>query len=198
MNFPKLRQRVKKIIFWGIALTPLLVFAQAPSIEGFIRTLQGIVGNVVPFLIVLASVVFIWGIVTFIGAAGDVEKRIVGRKRIVWGLVGLFVMIAFWGVVTLIANSLMLPDMPPDLEIPANADFLNKIIAEILNPFIALMFALASAVFIWGIIGFIAGAENEEKRTKGKKHIVWGIVGMFIMIAAWGIIALLRDFWESI
>ncbi len=80
-----------------------------------------------------------------------------------------------------------------------NADALiNKITAGILNPLIGLVIALGLAVFIYGVVEFIAGADNQEKRDKGKQHIVWGIVGLLIMVAVAGIIQIIQNFWLSI
>jgi hypothetical protein len=73
-------------------------------------------------------------------------------------------------------------------------DLINKIVTEILNPLIGLMFAVAFAFFIWGVIEFIWNAGNEEKRTTGKQHIVWGLAGLLIMSAVWGIIAIIKNF----
>ena len=68
-----------------------------------------------------------------------------------------------------------------------------KISAEIINPLIGLLVAVAFVVFIWGLVQFIWGVQSEEDREKGKRHMVWGIVGMFIMIAVFGILALLLN-----
>jgi heme A synthase len=64
---------------------------------------------------------------------------------------------------------------------------ISKIQDQILNPLIGLMFAIAFVVFIYGVIEYVMGAANEDKREAGKKHIAWGIVGLFIMVAVFGI-----------
>jgi hypothetical protein len=71
---------------------------------------------------------------------------------------------------------------------------LNRIITEILNPLIGLMFAVAIAVFIWGIVEFIWNADNEQKRDQGKRHIAWGLFGLLIMATVAGIIEIIRAF----
>jgi len=53
---------------------------------------------------------------------------------------------------------------------------------------------MAIAVFLWGVFKFIANADNEDEREKGKQHLTWGIIGLFIMFAVWGIIAIIRNF----
>jgi len=58
---------------------------------------------------------------------------------------------------------------------------------EIINPLITLMFAVALLFFVYGMVEFIQGSTNEEKRTKGQQHMMWGVIGMFIMVSAIGI-----------
>ncbi|PIQ31318.1 MAG: hypothetical protein COW61_03950 [Candidatus Yonathbacteria bacterium CG17_big_fil_post_rev_8_21_14_2_50_46_19] len=69
-------------------------------------------------------------------------------------------------------------------------DTLKKINDIILNPIIVLFFAIALIVFMAGVLKYIKNADNEKARTEGGLHIVWGIVGMFIMIAVYGILHL--------
>lgn len=72
-----------------------------------------------------------------------------------------------------------------------------KITEEVLNPLIALLMILATVIFLWGIIQMLANPDNEQKRSEGKKHIMWGIVGLFIMVSVWGIIKVLCNFFET-
>ncbi|MDP2705292.1 MAG: hypothetical protein U1D31_01255 [Patescibacteria group bacterium] len=70
-------------------------------------------------------------------------------------------------------------------------EFLNKVSEAIVNPLIRLMFAAATIVFAWGIVQFISSAQSDEKREEGKRTMLWGIIGMFIMISVYGIVAAL-------
>lgn len=65
---------------------------------------------------------------------------------------------------------------------------MGKIVSLIISPLIALLFALATFLMIWGAFQFIAGAGNEKNREKGKQHLLWGLIGLFIMVAARGIL----------
>lgn len=57
---------------------------------------------------------------------------------------------------------------------------------------VPLVFAIAFIVFLWGIFNFfIAGGADEEKREAGKKFMVWGFIGFFVMVSVWGIVNLL-------
>jgi len=70
-------------------------------------------------------------------------------------------------------------------------DYLDTLIGNILvaivNPLILLLLGIATAFFIWGLVEFIRDFDSEEAKTKGKKHMIWGIVGLFIMVSAFGI-----------
>ena len=57
---------------------------------------------------------------------------------------------------------------------------------------IPLLFALATVIFIWGVIQYVIGAQgNDAKLLQGKKAILWGIIGMTIMVSAWAIVGIL-------
>ncbi len=71
---------------------------------------------------------------------------------------------------------------------------INKIVTEIINPLILVLFSVAIVVFFWGVIGFIWSSGSEDKRTTGKQHIIWGLVGLLIMATAAGIIAIIKNF----
>lgn len=72
-------------------------------------------------------------------------------------------------------------------------ELLYRVNQYILNPIITLLFAVALVVFIWGIVQFISQTNNEEARAKGKQHLVWGIVGLLIMVSVFGIMQLIVD-----
>lgn len=77
-------------------------------------------------------------------------------------------------------------------------EIVNKVIIQAIQPIIGFMMFLATVVFIYGILEFIAGGDNEKKRTDGKNHIFWGILGLFIMVAASGLMWVLVEFWKSV
>lgn len=68
---------------------------------------------------------------------------------------------------------------------------LSSINAQILDPLIRLLFAVAFIVFLWGVSQMVLNANSDEGRTKGKSHILWGVVGMSIMVSVWGILNIL-------
>ncbi len=71
------------------------------------------------------------------------------------------------------------------------AVLLNKINAAILNPLILLVFAVALIVFVYGLVQFISSETSDAEREQGKKKILYGLLGMFIMFSAYGLIRLI-------
>lgn len=70
---------------------------------------------------------------------------------------------------------------------------LSKINQFILNPLITLAFAVALLIFFWGIFQFINSETADAKRDEGKKKILYGLFGMFIMFSAYGLIRLILN-----
>ncbi len=69
---------------------------------------------------------------------------------------------------------------------------------NIFNPLITLLFAVATLVFAWGVVLYIIGSYNSQSKIEQAKNIMlWGLIGMFIMASAWGIVALLCNFFGS-
>ena len=70
------------------------------------------------------------------------------------------------------------------------SEFLNRVNAVIINPLILLLFAVAFLIFFFGIFQFIGSATESSEREKGKRKILYGLIGMFIMFSAYGLINL--------
>lgn len=71
---------------------------------------------------------------------------------------------------------------------------LNNLTSVIINPLLALMFAIGLLVFVWGLVEFLYKSNKSGKvdeKNEGKDHMLWGIVGMFIMAAAYTILGIL-------
>ena len=71
--------------------------------------------------------------------------------------------------------------------------FISNANRLIVNPLIALLFALALMFFLYGVFEFLANSDNEEKKTKGKSHMIWGIIGITIMMGVWTILNIILN-----
>ena len=69
--------------------------------------------------------------------------------------------------------------------------YLNRFVDNIVNPVIYFLFAIALLDFLYGVLVFIINADDETARDTGKKHMLWGIIGLFIMVSVYGILGLI-------
>ena len=63
----------------------------------------------------------------------------------------------------------------------------------IINPLIIFLFALALLYFLYGVFEFISNQDNEEKKTTGKNHMLWGVIGLTIMMGVWAILGIIMN-----
>jgi len=70
---------------------------------------------------------------------------------------------------------------------------LTKIVTLIIDPAVLLIFSVGFLLFVWGLVEFIYDPADSGKRENGKRHMIWGIIGMFIMISTAGIISIIDD-----
>jgi hypothetical protein len=71
---------------------------------------------------------------------------------------------------------------------PLVAKFTNLII----NPIIQVVFAAGLFLFLWGLVVFLWNLNEGGEDKGGKQHMLWGIIGMFIMASVYGIISFLN------
>ncbi|MEX2052535.1 MAG: hypothetical protein WD991_02490 [Candidatus Paceibacterota bacterium] len=71
--------------------------------------------------------------------------------------------------------------------------FMRSVNNNIINPLILFLFALAVVYFLWGALEFIMKQDNEEAKTTGKSHMLWGIIGITIMIGVWAILGVIQS-----
>ena len=74
---------------------------------------------------------------------------------------------------------------------PANfGELVTLIINSILKPFVTLIFGLSFAAFLWGMYKYISSA-NEGGKEEARNTIVYGLIGLFVMVSVWGLVRIL-------
>jgi len=109
-------KKLRSYFISSVALfSPLLVAAQ--DLGGALDTVEDLLNQLIPLLLVLATVLFLWGVIRYVTAGGDEEKLKTGRQYMLWGLIGLAVMVAVWGIVKLLVNTFGVggEGIPPDI-----------------------------------------------------------------------------------
>jgi len=80
-------------------------------VQGYKDSILTIVNSIlVPILIAISFIVFLWGVYkSFIWNGDSDTERAKGRQFVLWGIIGLVVIFSVWGLVALVSGTLSLP-----------------------------------------------------------------------------------------
>ena len=100
---------LKNIVKVGVvasAFVPVFAYAQSlSSLQNLLISVRTLINTALPVLVALALAAFFLGLVRYIFKSGG-DKGGNAKQLMIGGILGLFVMIAVWGIVELIANNL--------------------------------------------------------------------------------------------
>ncbi len=89
-----------------VAFVPAAALAQSGGgLSGLVVLAQSLTNQILPVLIGAAVVYFIWEVFQYTIAGGE-DKKKKAKSGIVWGIVGIFVMVSVWGLVGILVNTL--------------------------------------------------------------------------------------------
>jgi len=96
--------KVGRILPFGISALPALALADTDLgyLDGLADQIGTLVETLVPIVIAIGLLLFLWGLVTYIAASGDEAAKEEGKRKMVWGVIALFVMVAVWGIVQIL------------------------------------------------------------------------------------------------
>lgn len=92
---------------------PLVTFAQQRSgLQNLVSQAGGLIQGLIPIVIGLGVLVFLWGILQYV-LADDESGKEKGRTFMLWGIIALFVMVSVWGLVNILRETLDLNNATP-------------------------------------------------------------------------------------
>lgn len=96
-------------------LAPALAFAQNNPLLGILDLIRNILESYLfPILIAIAILYFFWQVIMWIKAPA--EEKSAHAISVLWSVVALFVLLAFWGIVAFIVNTTGIdPQSAPNL-----------------------------------------------------------------------------------
>jgi len=106
----------------AMAMSPFIALAQDANVTSFVKIIgfiHAFINTVMPIIISLAVLYFVWNVFLFVGAGDDEEKRKAARGKMIFGIIAIFVMVSVWGLVNILVNTFGLsnvtvsaPDIP--------------------------------------------------------------------------------------
>lgn len=98
----------------AVLATPAIAGAQSiGGVLGLLAQANDLINRLIPFIIALTVLIFLWGIFKFVISGGDGEARKEAQGYIIWGVVALFVMVSVWGLVNILVRSVNLDNTAP-------------------------------------------------------------------------------------
>ena len=83
------------------------------GLYGLLAQAQDFINRLIPFIIGLTVLFFLWGIFSLVFSAKDSEKRAEARGYIIWGIIALAVMVSVWGLVNILRSTFSLDQNIP-------------------------------------------------------------------------------------
>jgi len=104
---------IKKIIPFGLMAMPFAAGA-VESANDLFNLVEEILGKLAPMLIAVAVIILLVAIVNYIRAGEEEEKRDKAKSLMIYGIIGLFVMVSLWGLVAILSGTFNLSNDIPD------------------------------------------------------------------------------------
>ncbi len=106
-----------KITGGAMILMPILALAQTTDTSNFFVKVAGFTNQAIGLLLGIATLVFLVGVIQYVIAGGAEEKQKTAKSYMLYGIIGLVVMVAAWGIVNLLVGTLGLntttvPELP--------------------------------------------------------------------------------------
>lgn len=94
---------------WTLVFYPFFVFfptiAHAQTASEFLGRINSLIQLAAALLLAVAGIVFIWGVVKYIASGDDPAARKKAMGFILFGIIGIAVILAFWGLVRVTLDS---------------------------------------------------------------------------------------------
>ena len=98
-------KKIEKILLAVSLFAPVTSFAALQGISDLLVSARDIINEAIPVIIGLALIFFFWGLIQFIRSAGQEKGVEEGKRRMLWGIVALFVMLAIFGILNVISDA---------------------------------------------------------------------------------------------
>lgn len=79
---------------------------QINNLTDIIKLFTGIGLKIIPFMGAVAFLVFVLGVAKFIWSSGSEKESKDSKKLLIWGLIGMFVLVTIWGIIYFLQGEL--------------------------------------------------------------------------------------------
>lgn len=96
-------------------LNPFLIPVAYADVNTLVQKVNKVILNpLIVLMFAVALMYFLYGVFEFISNTEDIEKRATGKVHMFWGVVGMFIMMAVFTIMSIITNTLGADDYIQD------------------------------------------------------------------------------------
>lgn len=91
-------------------------------------------------------------------------------------------------------GSLLSTSLPVIALAAADSSYLTTLISKatgVLSSILVFLISLSVVWFVWNVISYTMSSD-EDKRSKAKDQMIWGIVAIAVAVSVWGLVHLLQ------
>jgi membrane protease YdiL (CAAX protease family) len=116
--------KYKYFLILTAVLLPIVAFAQIPPRDAFgvVALVAGWISRIIPALLGFILLIIFWNLGQFILHSGEERERDKYKQFMVWGVIGMFLILSFWGIVYAITRSFFQSTTNPVLGNPGYVD----------------------------------------------------------------------------
>ena len=87
----------------------------------------------------------------------------------------------------------LLPAVALAVNTPTNFREFGVFAVTVLQNVIAILFASLALGLLYGVLLYFANSDNEQKREEIKSYLLWGVIGVVVVMGVWGILEVLHS-----
>lgn len=69
---------------------------------------------------------------------------------------------------------------------------LSNVVTEVFSPLYQLVVGISILYFLYGVMMYVIDLNNPEKKTDGRSHLLWGTIGLFMILSVGGILEIFK------
>ena len=76
---------------------------------------------------------------------------------------------------------------------PTDLKSFASLVVSMLGGIVGILFASLAVGLVYGVVLYFVHSDNEQKREEVRGYLLWGVIGIFIMVAVIGILQVVTN-----
>ena len=77
-------------------------------------------------------------------------------------------------------------------------EILSRVVTEVYSPIYQLIAGITVVYFLYGAARYVFDLNNPERQTFGRSHLLYGMIGLFIVLSVGGILKAFEQYFGGL